>query len=101
MASKMKDRSLFLLGIAVCFAVAAVSVLAARLIPGDLLGASIAALFMGTVINSFFHPDWIKPALKFTSQKIPNHCIIPTVLVLAFFGAWIKGKELQKSGAWV
>ena len=50
-----KERLLFALGIAICFAVAALSVLTEKWIPGDLLGASIIALFMGTIINSFFH----------------------------------------------
>ena len=76
MAIKIKDRSRFILGIGICFAVAGVSVLVERLVPGDLLGASIIALFMGTIINSFFHPDWIKPALKFTSKKILKLAII-------------------------
>jgi uncharacterized integral membrane protein (TIGR00698 family) len=31
---------------------------------------------MGTFINSFFHPTWIKPALKFTSKKILKVAII-------------------------
>ena len=73
---KMKERLLFLLGVAICFAVAALSVLLEKLIPGELLGASIIALFMGTIINSFFHPAWIKPALKFTSKKILKGAII-------------------------
>lgn len=76
MKSKIKEDSLFLLGLVICFAVAALSVLAEGLIPGELLGASIIALFMGTVINSFFHPTWIKPALKFTSKKILKLAII-------------------------
>ena len=76
MESKMKERGLFLLGLLICFSVAAVSVLLERLIPGQLLGASIIALFMGTIINSFFHPKWIKPALKFTSKKILKGAII-------------------------
>ena len=76
MNSKMKARCLFLLGIAICFAVAGVSVLLEELIPGGLLGASIIALFTGTIINSFFHPAWIKPALKFTSKKILKAAII-------------------------
>lgn len=73
---KVKDRLHFFLGIAICFAVASLSVLLEHLIPGDLLGASIIALFMGTIINSFFHPKWIKPALKFTSKKILKAAII-------------------------
>lgn len=76
MNGNTKERSLFILGVLICFAVAVVSVLLERLIPGELLGASIIALFMGTIINSFFHPKWIKPALKFTSKKILKAAII-------------------------
>ncbi len=76
MESKAKERIVFLLGVLICFGVAGLSVLAEHLIPGDLLGASIIALFMGTIINSFFHPDWLKPALKFTSKKVLKLAII-------------------------
>ena len=76
MNSKLKERGMFLLGVAICFAVAGLSVLVERLIPGELLGASIIALFMGTIINSFFHPAWMKPALKFASKKILKGAII-------------------------
>ena len=76
MCCKAKERLLFLLGVSICFAVAACSVLLEKLIPGELLGASIIALFMGTIINSFFHPKWIQPALKFTSKKILKMAII-------------------------
>ena len=76
MNSKLKNQIRFLLGIGICFAVAGLSVLLEELIPGELLGASIIALFMGTIINSFFHPDWIKPALKFTFKKILKAAII-------------------------
>ena len=76
MNEKTKERLLFVLGVAICFAVAGVSVLLEELIPGGLLGASIIALFMGTIINSFFHPDWMKPALKFASKKVLKGAII-------------------------
>lgn len=76
MSLKTKDRFMFILGVAICFGVAAVSVFLEEIIPGGLLGASIIALFMGTIINSFFHPDWIKPALKFTSKRILKIAII-------------------------
>ena len=76
MKPKTKDRLLFILGVAICFAVAALSVLVEKLIPGELLGASIIALFMGTIINSFFHPAWMKPALKFASKKILKAAIV-------------------------
>ncbi|MBO5649069.1 MAG: putative sulfate exporter family transporter [Clostridia bacterium] len=74
--SKIKERGMFMLGVAICFAVAGLSVLVEKLMPGELLGASIIALFMGTIINSFFHPAWIRPALKFTSKKILKCAII-------------------------
>ena len=76
MQSKTKERVLFVLGLLICFSVAAASVLLEKVIPGELLGASIIALFMGTIINSFFHPKWIQPALKFTSKKILKGAII-------------------------
>ena len=76
MNPKTKNHLLFLLGVAICFAVAGVSVFLEELIPGGLLGASIIALFMGTIINSFFHPAWMKPALKFTSKRILKAAIV-------------------------
>lgn len=76
MNSIIKERGMFALGIIICFAVAGLAVLVERLVPGDLLGASIIALFMGTIINSFFHPAWMKPALKFTSKKILKLAIV-------------------------
>ena len=76
MNSKTKNSCVFILGIAICFIVAYISTLIEKFIPGDVLGASIIALFMGTIINSFFHPAWIKPALKFTSKKILKLAII-------------------------
>ena len=76
MNSKTKEHLLFLLGVAICFTVACLSVMLEELIPGGLLGASIIALFMGTIINSFFHPAWMKPALKFTSKKILKAAIV-------------------------
>ena len=76
MNTKTKERALFALGIAICAAVAGFSILLEEIIPGGLLGASIIALFSGTIINSFFHPTWIKPALKFVSKKILKVAII-------------------------
>lgn len=74
--SKNKKRVLFVLGLAVCVAVAFLAIMLEKVIPGELLGSSIIALFMGTIINSFFHPDWIKPALKFTSKRVLKAAII-------------------------
>ncbi len=76
MNNRIKKQGMFILGIAICTAVAILSIMFEKLIPGELLGSSIIALFMGTIINSFFHPDWIKPALKFTSKRILKIAII-------------------------
>jgi len=76
MTPKAKEHLMFVLGVVICLAVAGLSVLIEKLIPGELLGASIIALFMGTIINSFFHPTWIKPALKFTSKKVLKAAIV-------------------------
>ena len=76
MKLKIKKHATFILGLAICFAVAGVSVFLEKLIPGGVLGASIIALFMGTIINSFFHPEWMKPSLKFASKKILKVAIV-------------------------
>lgn len=76
MELKANKHGMFILGVAICFAVAGLSVFVEKIIPGELLGASIIALFMGTIINSFFHPCWMKPALKFTSKRILKVAII-------------------------
>ena len=76
MKTKTKEYGLFVLGVAICFGLATVSILLENVIPGGLLGASIIALFLGSIINSFFHPKWIKTALKFTSKRILKVAII-------------------------
>ena len=76
MNAKLQKNLYLILGIVICFGVAALSIFVERIIPGEILGASIIALFMGTIINSFFHPNWIKPALKFTSKKVLKLAII-------------------------
>lgn len=76
MENKMKKRGQFVLGVAICVVVAILAILLEKLIPGEILGSSIIALFLGTIINSFFHPDWMKPALKFTSKKVLKAAII-------------------------
>ena len=46
MSSRTKECLLFVLGVAICFAVAGLSILIERFIPGELLGAYIIALFL-------------------------------------------------------
>lgn len=91
MNSKVKKYGGFLLGLCICFLVAIISVLLEKLIPGEILGASIIALFLGTIINSFFHPAWIKPALKFSSKRILKIAII-------LLGASISVKTVMSVG---
>ena len=91
MSNKIKKHGMFVLGIAICALVATLSVWLEKLIPGDILGASIIALFMGTIINSFFHPDWIKPSLKFVSKKVLKLAII-------LLGASISVKTIMSVG---
>lgn len=69
-------RIMFIFGIIICMSIAILSIIIESLIPGELLGSSIIALFIGTIVNSFFHPYWIKPALKFTSKRILKTAII-------------------------
>lgn len=53
MNSKINERGMFVLGVAICFAVAGLSVLVENMVPGDLLGASIIALFMVRSLTAF------------------------------------------------
>ncbi len=76
MNARLKAHGQFALGVAICFALASASVYLEHLIPGGLLGGAIIALFLGTLINRFFHPAWLKPALKFTSKRILKLAII-------------------------
>ena len=76
MNEKIKNTCMFVLGVGICMALACVSIMLEELIPGGILGASIIALFLGTIINSFFHPKWIEPALKFTSKRILKIAIV-------------------------
>lgn len=76
MNTKMKEKMLFVVGILICFVLAAFSQWLEELLPTGMIGASVIALFLGVIINSFFHPDWITSALKFTSKKVLKFAII-------------------------
>ncbi len=76
MDDKLNNRGMFIFGIAICAVVSILAIMLEKLIPGEVLGSSIIALFLGTIINTFFHPDWIKPALKFTSKRVLKLAII-------------------------
>lgn len=60
--------------VAVC--IAAFAKFLESLLPIHIIGASVIALFIGMIINSFFHPNWMKSGLKFTSKKVLKFAII-------------------------
>lgn len=46
------------------------------LLPIHVIGASVIAMFIGMIINSFWRPEWLKAGLKFTSKKVLKFAII-------------------------
>lgn len=118
MELKMKERVVFVLGITICFAVVALSVLIEKLIPGDILGASIVALYpiMGRLLgmSDIAYGIWAGTSVNDTASVVASGyafseaagdfatmvkltrtiAIIPTVLVFAI-GTRVKRKELQ------
>ncbi len=63
-------------GIVLALLIAALSKWLESLLPIHLVGASVIALFIGMLINHFWHPAWLKPGLTFTSKKILKFAII-------------------------
>lgn len=63
-------------GIVVSVLIAAVSRLLESLLPIHIIGASVIALFIGMIINSFWHPAWLKEGLTFTSKRVLKFAII-------------------------
>ena len=46
------------------------------LLPIHVIGASVIALFLGMIVNSFYRPDYLKAGIKFTSKKVLKFAII-------------------------
>ncbi len=63
-------------GVAVAVAIAFVAQFIEGLLPIHLIGASVIALFIGIIINSFWKIEILKVGLKFTSKKILKFAII-------------------------
>ncbi len=63
-------------GIAVSFAIALVAQFIESILPIHIIGASVIALFLGMIINSFWEPCWIADGIRFTSKKILKFAII-------------------------
>ncbi len=72
----MKTIKKYVPGIAVSFIIAAFAKLIESLLPIPLIGASVIALFTGTLINMFWHPECLSAGLKFTSKKLLKFAII-------------------------
>ena len=70
MKNAVKTYLEILPGFAVSVLLAAIAKFIESILPIHIIGASVIALFLGMVINSFFRPSWLKAGLKFTSKKI-------------------------------
>ena len=63
-------------GLVLALGIAVLARFLESLFPIHVIGASVIALFLGMIINTFFHPKWLKPGLKFTSKKVLKLAII-------------------------
>ena len=63
-------------GLVISLLLAMVAKIIEGLLPVHVIGASVIALFLGMIINSFFRPGWMKAGLKFTSKKVLKLAII-------------------------
>ncbi len=63
-------------GIVISLAIAALAKFLESLMPVHLIGASVIALFIGMIINTFWHPECLAAGLKFTSKKLLKFAII-------------------------
>lgn len=72
----MKQLQKIAPGVAVALAIAFVAQYLEGLLPIHLIGGSVIALFLGMVINHWWHPQGINAGLKFTSKKILKFAII-------------------------
>lgn len=75
--AKLKEIGGLFPGFIMALAIAAVAKLIESLIPIHIIGASVIALFIGMIINSFWKPTKLfAKGLKFTSKKILKFAII-------------------------
>jgi len=63
-------------GLALAMLIAAIAKYIEGLLPIHIIGASVIALILGMVINSFWKAEYLKPGLKFTSKKVLKLAII-------------------------
>ncbi len=72
----MKNMMKVLPGFLVAIAIAFGAQFLEGLMPVHLIGGSVIALFIGMMINQFYHPEVINAGLKFTSKKVLKFAII-------------------------
>lgn len=63
-------------GLVLSFVIAIIARFIESLLPIHIIGASVIALFIGMIINSFRKPDFLNEGIKFTSKKILKFAII-------------------------
>ncbi len=63
-------------GMMLSFAIALVAQLIERMLPIHIIGASVIALFLGMLINTFWRPEILTSGIKFTSKKLLKFAII-------------------------
>lgn len=63
-------------GILLALALAVAARWIESLLPIHVIGASVLALLMGMVINSFWRPEYLTAGLKFTSKKVLKAAIV-------------------------
>ncbi len=63
-------------GFAIAIIIAFVAKFLESLLPIHLISASVIALFIGMIINSFYKPMWLNKGLKFTSKKVLKFAIV-------------------------
>ncbi|MBE7022944.1 MAG: YeiH family putative sulfate export transporter [Ruminococcaceae bacterium] len=63
-------------GFAVSLVIAVVARTLENLLPIHIIGASVIALFLGMIINSFWKPKCLNAGIKFTSKKVLKIAII-------------------------
>ena len=76
MKKKLLDMVMLLPGFILALCIAFAAKVVEGLLPMHVIGASVIALFVGMIINSFWRPAWAASGLKFTSKKILKLAII-------------------------
>jgi len=72
----MKNTLKILPGLVTALILAAIAKYIESILPIHIIGASVIAILLGMIINSFWKPSYLTAGLKFTSKKILKFAII-------------------------